>query len=259
MSKENNNDIDNHNFGRILFVDSSNEYLEFGVIDSNTNEFTVLRASQKLYKNRVSELFFVELNDFLENDVKLKLTDFESIIVTTGPGSFTGIRIGYASSEGLSVGLNLPLYGLSTLDALGFALYDSMYDSMHDNIKELRNNPYCVYYELKRGLYVGRVYNSLSNNSDNTAIIDLQDYIYFEDSIEFANSQNISVENMYISSQRQFNSKDILLTKGVCRYLNILKNSNSKKLKDILRINAYPEYFRLSEPEIALAEKTNPK
>lgn len=40
------------------------------------------------------------------------------IAVTTGPGSFTGVRVGLSAARGLSVGLGLPLAGIPTTTVL---------------------------------------------------------------------------------------------------------------------------------------------
>jgi tRNA threonylcarbamoyladenosine biosynthesis protein TsaB len=44
--------------------------------------------------------------------------ELSRLVVGTGPGSFTGMRMGLAAARGLAFALNLQLAGVSTLDAL---------------------------------------------------------------------------------------------------------------------------------------------
>ena len=50
-----------------------------------------------------------------ENGVQAR--NLDAVIVNHGPGSFTGIRIGIAFALGLVTPFNIPLFGISTLEA----------------------------------------------------------------------------------------------------------------------------------------------
>ena len=47
-----------------------------------------------------------------------RASEIEALAVGTGPGSFTGTRIGLAVARGLALALDVPAGGVSTLDAL---------------------------------------------------------------------------------------------------------------------------------------------
>ena len=49
---------------------------------------------------------------------RLTFRDLRRIAVTTGPGSFTGLRIGLSAARGLGLALNIPVVGVPTLMAL---------------------------------------------------------------------------------------------------------------------------------------------
>jgi tRNA threonylcarbamoyladenosine biosynthesis protein TsaB len=56
--------------------------------------------------------------DALLRQAGARQADLDALALGTGPGSFTGIRIGLALARGLALGLGLPAAGVSTLDAL---------------------------------------------------------------------------------------------------------------------------------------------
>ena len=52
--------------------------------------------------------------------------DVEAVAVANGPGSFTGVRIGVAAAKGFAWGAEIPIYGVSTLEAMarGLGVFD---------------------------------------------------------------------------------------------------------------------------------------
>lgn len=48
--------------------------------------------------------------------------EVEAVAVAKGPGSFTGVRIGVAAAKGFAWGREIPLFGVSTLEAMALGL-----------------------------------------------------------------------------------------------------------------------------------------
>jgi tRNA threonylcarbamoyladenosine biosynthesis protein TsaB len=68
---------------------------------------------------RHSELL-MEMVDGLLKTAGLKPAELNAAACMKGPGSFTGLRIGYAAAKGLSLALDIPLLTASTLDCMAF-------------------------------------------------------------------------------------------------------------------------------------------
>lgn len=76
-------------------------------------------------------------------DASFNFTTLERLAVTTGPGTFTGQRVGLAFMRALRIALNLPLVGVTTLSAMahqamaahgigiGVALHDARRDEVY--------------------------------------------------------------------------------------------------------------------------------
>lgn len=54
------------------------------------------------------------------NESQCKANDLQGIVVASGPGSYTGLRIGVATAKGLCYALNIPLIAINTLQLLAY-------------------------------------------------------------------------------------------------------------------------------------------
>lgn len=53
-------------------------------------------------------------------EANLKMVDLQGIVVASGPGSYTGLRIGVATAKGLCYALNIPLISVNTLQLMAY-------------------------------------------------------------------------------------------------------------------------------------------
>tara|TARA_B100001179_G_scaffold134913_1_gene96960 strand:- start:133 stop:771 length:639 start_codon:yes stop_codon:yes gene_type:complete len=105
----------------ILFLDTVSPLPVFSVI----NENKVIKSIQILKKNsnKISDCiipaYFTLQNQLQIND------KIEKLIVCTGPGSFTALRVGIAFMYGLSISKKISLIGTSCTDLLQFTISKS--------------------------------------------------------------------------------------------------------------------------------------
>ena len=88
--------------------------------DTATDRATsALVADGEVLGERVSRAStLLEDVDALLRQAGAHARELDALAVGTGPGSFTGTRIGLAAARGLALALDLPAAGVSTLDAL---------------------------------------------------------------------------------------------------------------------------------------------
>jgi len=78
---------------------------------------TVLAAESVAAARGHAEMLFPMLARVLAQ-ADLDYADLDRFAVTTGPGSFTGVRVGLAAARGLALGRSRPIIGITTLEAI---------------------------------------------------------------------------------------------------------------------------------------------
>lgn len=72
-----------------------------------------------------------QLHVFIEDVLKegnLEVSDLDSIAVSKGPGSYTGLRIGVSAAKGLCFALDLPLISIATLESMAHQVKSKSFD-----------------------------------------------------------------------------------------------------------------------------------
>jgi len=100
----------------ILALDSAGEILSVALESESGIWYTEIDAG-----SRHSELL-TECVDGLCKTAGLSPLDLKAVVCAKGPGSFTGLRIGYSAAKGLCLALGIPLIAISTLDCLAYPL-----------------------------------------------------------------------------------------------------------------------------------------
>jgi tRNA threonylcarbamoyladenosine biosynthesis protein TsaB len=99
---------------RVLAIDTALGACSAAVLDTEQGGI-VASASQPMMRGHAEAL--IPLLGRVTAEAHMAFRDFDRIVVTTGPGSFTGLRVGIAAARGIALSIGKPAVGLSTLSA----------------------------------------------------------------------------------------------------------------------------------------------
>ena len=105
---------------KILALDSSGLVASVAVVEEDVTvaEYTVN------YKKTHSQTLLPMLDE-IKRMTELDFSSIDVIAIASGPGSFTGLRIGAATAKGLGLALDIPIIPVPTVDSLAYNLYGS--------------------------------------------------------------------------------------------------------------------------------------
>lgn len=96
----------------LLAIETSTEVCSVALLSGQS-----LIARHEVAPRRHAELVLPWIDSLLA-EVGLHRSALDLIAVGIGPGAFTGVRLAVALGQGLALGLDRPLFGISTLDVL---------------------------------------------------------------------------------------------------------------------------------------------
>ena len=98
---------------RLLAIDTSTESIILALYNCGDKKYFVGKDNAKMH----NQVLLTNINDFLYNQ-GLSINDIDVFGIVSGPGSFTGIRIGVATVNALALALNKKTVEITSLEQL---------------------------------------------------------------------------------------------------------------------------------------------
>jgi len=119
----------------VALLQDGNLLGEYMQNSGQTHSRTIMQMAQDLLKN-----------------CDLTAKDVDTVACAAGPGSFTGVRIGLAAAKGFAWGRELPLLGVSTLEAMArnVAVAEGVYCAAMD---ARRDQVYTALFLMENGVF----------------------------------------------------------------------------------------------------------
>ena len=134
----------------LLALDTSASFVSVALLD----EVRVYAYIDEEMERGQAEALIPKIQYVLEQS-HLTMRDIQGIAVSTGPGSFTGVRIGLACARALGLALNVPVYGVSCFEAWSYHL----------------GKPVKVVLDSKRGDFFVQSFDESGNMAEEPAIL----------------------------------------------------------------------------------------
>lgn len=201
-----------------LFIDTALSYIRVALFKDNK---LIDSINEKCEKN-MSSLFDSKVDELFKRN-NLELTEVNKIYTVTGPGSFTGIRVGMTFSKVLAMALNQKITPISELQVLATTKTNKLKAPMID---------------ARRGYVYAGVYDQDLNTLTEDKHILLEDFLNINKDVEYISYdsfEHISTIEPNIDFEKIIN-----------------KNKDKKQIDhEVLT----PNYLKLTEAEENLRKK----
>lgn len=167
---------------KILSIDTASDVCGVAILE---NDKLVYSLDTNTGRTHSENLMPMIQNAF--NKTNLTLNDIKLIVCDIGPGSFTGIRIGVATSKAFHDSLQIPCIGISSLESLAYNFIEKSANSKYicSIIDSKNNNCYFALYELNNNCIQTLIEPQAETIEDTLSILKS----YCEDTLE----ENISL------------------------------------------------------------------
>lgn len=199
---------------------------------------SIIEYNKENVKNHNEELLPVLHNFLTDND--LTLDNISYIALGIGPGSFTALRIAFATIKTICYAKNIPIVGISSLETL------------YENISE-REGIKAAMIDARKGSVYANIYNNNEKITENTDLT----YQQFIDIINSINTSNKNItlcgdgfsknSDFFTENLKNYNINKLDNSYNIIKASKTIKLSANKKFDDVFSL--LPLYVRKSEAE----------
>ncbi len=132
----------------ILHIESSSTVCSVA-LSQNTELIAIKEINNGFTHAENLHVFIEQL--FIESGIKI--SELNAVSISVGPGSYTGLRIGFSAAKGLAYALQIPLIEISTLAAFAF-------QAIHPSLGDIF---YCPLFDARRMEVYTAVYDNQLN------------------------------------------------------------------------------------------------
>jgi len=135
----------------VLCVDTSTEACSVAVLHQTENDKIVNDIFMFAPREHTQKIL-PAVKDILEK-AALSLPEIDVVAYGRGPGSFTGVRVGISIAQGLAYGIEKPMVGVSTLQAMAQEAYIKLkFTDVYAAIDARMGEVYFAHYQLDDNL-----------------------------------------------------------------------------------------------------------
>ena len=214
----------------ILAFDTSTEKFSISILKNNKVVLNLTKILNKTY----SKFLIPILKKSLEKS-KLDIKEINYILISLGPGSFTGVRIGIAAAKGLGIPHKINISGFNNMDIL--------VNSIDNNIKEKR---IVTIIKSKKSDYYFQVFDSKKKPIKKISFFSINNLPKF-----FFNKNTVFIGDLNIELIKEINKKKkkILFYKrkfsSTCTLINLIKEKHYINMtKSLNPIYVYSHYAK---------------
>ena len=127
----------------LLGIESSSRKLSIGLMKDD--------SFYELHSEKVNDTAnsLPQLSKKIIKSASLSFEDLDTICISAGPGSFTGLRVGMSYAKGIAMALDIPIVPVSTFDSLA---YNNSSKELSTLIYSHGNTFYICEYSLDNGI-----------------------------------------------------------------------------------------------------------